>query len=102
MSTRICTYAETHALDANSFLITTRYASTFGSGNFHTTVTVNMEYVIFGLINKWITDGSTSPEGLDCVHLGEYLRQGDALSDSQSTAQPNREPNGEPSPSRPL
>lgn len=31
-----------------------------------------MEYVIFGLINKWITDGSTSPEGLDCVHLGKY------------------------------
>lgn len=52
------TYAETHALDANSFFITTRCTSTFGSGTFHPTVTVTMEYVTFGLITKWITDGT--------------------------------------------
>lgn len=43
------TYAETRALDANSFFITTRCTSTFGSGTFHPTVTVTMEYVTFGL-----------------------------------------------------
>ncbi|KAK1826006.1 hypothetical protein QBC39DRAFT_365481 [Podospora conica] len=51
-------YAETRTLDSESLFITTRCTSTFGSGTYHPTVTVSLEYDTFRILNKWVTDGT--------------------------------------------